>query len=304
MCVMLTLLPGTSPSHAADLMEGVARQLRDLQGCYEDSIALHTEYVHWAGHQMRRLTSVMSTGELDRLVTTPWHWAISGMDLSKSKRSIRPAVDAQINETLRRLDEEAGDIRTELARWDNGEAAAAVLDTNTLTAYPDSLAELDWNTILDQRPPTPIVLALPLKVIDELDKLKLSNARPDSNAGDAKDNKPRPLREKAQSALKWIESTLVDPSDVVHLGTVNHAGDVQSPLRLALIRQDPRRIPLADADAEIMDRALSLVGYASTVRLVTFDTGMILRARAAGLEGVRPPAPKASRGGKTSAGKD
>ncbi|MGO4230961.1 PIN domain-containing protein [Arthrobacter sp. YAF34] len=279
---MISLLSGASPAHALTLLEGAESELRNAHGRAPDAIALFNEYYRWAGEQMRLLVTLVPTSELDRLVTTPWHWALSGMDLSQPGQAIRSSMEAQITETLRRLDGEARELRGELARWDSGRAVAAVLDTNVLADHLQRLATMDWHTLLGVRPPTPVVLAVPLAVIDELDKHKQSNQREPKSS-----NRPD-LRDRARHALKWIESNLDDPDRVTALGAVKGDGPPHSPLRLALIRQGVRHVPLSDTDSEIIDRALSLEGFASRVHLVTSDTGMIFRARGAGLAASRP----------------
>lgn len=59
---------------------------------------------------------------------------------------------------------------------------------------------------------------------------------------------------------------------------------------MTLIRQDLGHVPLAHTDSEIIDRSLSLQSFADEVHVITYDTGMILRANQAGLPAHRPMA--------------
>ncbi|GAB2707723.1 PIN domain-containing protein [Arthrobacter bambusae] len=284
---MISLLPGAAPTRAAELLETAARELRNAQSS-ASALELYNQYFRWAGEQMRMLTGVMATSELDRLVTTRWHWALSGMNLNQPeattspKAAIHSSVTAQITETLRRLEDEAKDLRGELSLWRNGQAAAAVLDTNVLTDHWHRLTLIDWPVTLGVNHTTHVVLAVPVAVIDELDKHKQSNQREPKDSGRAD------LRDRARSALKWIESKLHNPSMPAALETVARPGVPEFKLSIALIRQDVRHVPLSDTDSEIIDRALSLEGFASRVHLITSDTGMLLRARRAGLPASRP----------------
>jgi PIN domain len=280
---MIRLLPGVSPALTADILYDAARDLEDVQGRAGDAIALFNGYFGWAGRKMRVLVDRILPAEIDRLITTPRHWALSTLDLVQPGGTIRDFMEAQITETLGRLRAEVAAIRHELARWDGGKAVAAVLDTNVLLDLLDEIETMDWNGMLDVRPPTSIVLAVPMAVIDELDVLKRDNKQ------EPKDSKRPPLRNRASLAIRRLESWLSEPGAVVDFGHIKCHGPVSSPLRLALINQDLGHVPIPHTDSEIIDRALSLAGFADDVRIVSFDTGMILRARQAGLNPCRPP---------------
>lgn len=96
-----------------------------------------------------------------------------------------------------------------------------------------------------------------------------------SNQREPKDSKRPDLRDRASGALKWIESELRDLNTPSVLDTVPRPGIPPFPLRHMLMRQDVRHVPLADTDSELIDRALSLEGFASRVQLITSDTGML-----------------------------
>ncbi|MDR7159086.1 hypothetical protein [Arthrobacter sp. BE255] len=74
---------------------------------------------------------------------------------------------AQIAETLGRLRAEVAAIRRELARWDGGNAIAAILDTNVLLDRLDEIDTMEWNGVLNVRPPTSVILAVPSRELAE-----------------------------------------------------------------------------------------------------------------------------------------
>ncbi|WP_415853886.1 hypothetical protein [Sinomonas sp. G460-2] len=124
---MIRLLPGATPRQAMDVLNEAVRALENARGGATDGTTLFNAYQSWAAEQMRQLLNVVLPGEVDRLVTTPWHWATFSIDLSQPGGTTRTLIDTLINEAILRLQREAAAIRDESARWLDGAAAAAVV---------------------------------------------------------------------------------------------------------------------------------------------------------------------------------
>lgn len=117
-----------------------------------------------------------------------------------------------------------------------------------------------------------LVIAVPMQVIDELDRNKVNRKDPPKGQ--------EPVRNQARKSLRFLEGRLDSGSKRVSL---RDATDDLPELHLSLISQPLDHVPLLDADLEIVDRALTIQPYAKDVRLITFDYGMMFRARQAGL---------------------
>ncbi|WP_437773483.1 PIN domain-containing protein [Arthrobacter sp. KNU40] len=290
---MIRLFPGVTPQRAIGALNEAVRALENARGSATDGITLFNAYQAWAAEQMRQLLGIVLPDEVDRLVTTPWHWATFTIDLSQPGGTTRTLIDTLVNEAILRLQREASAIRDESARWLDGDAVAAVLDTNVLLSDAENLESIDWNAIIDIRNPTPILLAIPMAVVDELDRLKQDGKpwNPDGKKDEASSGrpsaKPELVRHRARKALRSLEAHLEDLQTARQLSS-SVERVVPSPLWLTLIRQDLGHVPLAHTDSEIIDRALSVVPFVQSVHLVTSDTGMLFRARQAGLLAAHP----------------
>jgi predicted ribonuclease YlaK len=150
--------------------------------------------------------------------------------------------------------------------------AGQPLDTNVYLEHRDGLEQLNFDSILAALE-APIRVLVPMMVIDELDSAKrLSDHR----------------RGRATIALAVI-NRVVRQGGALHerdLTAVAAGGLVPVPGEVTLeVLSEPldhQRLP--NNDAEIVDRALAVqAAVGTTVTLVTFDTGMALRALEAGL---------------------
>jgi predicted ribonuclease YlaK len=149
--------------------------------------------------------------------------------------------------------------------------------------------------VLDVWLDKPVVVIVPVVVLDELDGLK-------QRGGDAH--------------RKWRASYTLAVLDDVFSGSgvqglLRHAAadGTRGAVRMDILFDPPRHKRLPINDDEIIDRALAAQGLAGTpVTLLTFDTSQAARARNAGLavnkiakplgdepEDTRPPLPDTSR---------
>jgi predicted ribonuclease YlaK len=123
---------------------------------------------------------------------------------------------------------------------------------------------------------------VPLLIIDELDRHK-RNTQPID--GGKSGNKRETVASRARRTLRKLEDLVTDPAVPADLDTPSGG-----PVQLSLLMDDSGHQRLPDPDSEIIAKtqAASDVAGAAVV-IVTHDTGMHLRARAAGLRTARPP---------------
>ena len=162
-----------------------------------------------------------------------------------------------------------------------------MLDTNVLLTHHADLSSHNWHADLELVLSQPLGLAVPLRVVRELDRFKMSSNNA-VNRGTRNE-----LRKDAGSALRFLEDAVDDPSDrnVIRPQTTG-AGTISPELNLLLIADKVPGQPLADPDSEIVDRALSLQSFAREVHLLSYDAGIVFRARQAGLHAVKLVYPK------------
>jgi hypothetical protein len=127
---------------------------------------------------------------------------------------------------------------------------------------------------------------VPLLVVDELDRHK----RKDRQTKVHPEGKET-VSSRARVTLRHLEDLFGDPSWVVTLHSDRFPA--APPVKAELLLDPLGHIRLPEPDAELIDRALALQDLSGRpVTLATSDTGMIFRAKAAGLTSVRPQSPE------------
>lgn len=269
---MITLRPGASPSNVLKLLEDAHWKLNDAQGGVPNTTEVFLKYLQWANTYISILGPFIGKGDIDRLIMTKRYWTLQGIVEPTAHRMIRPFIDLEISERIKEFESEIRDLNYMLSRWsvhDNSSLVALVLDTNVLLDHHEELASFDWATKVELRSNVPIVLSIPLAVIDELDRLKRDNL----------------TRTRARQALRTLDKHLEKPGEWFRLKQQGSEGSIiWSDLYLSIIVDEPGHVPLTHVDSEIVDRALTLEPFARDVFIATYDTGMALRARQANLK--------------------
>lgn len=278
---MLSIRPGVTAQHVLTVLEEAVRAAADVAGHSSYAIDLFTAYLVWANEQARLLGAVVGPGELDRLITSRRYWTIQGLDPAAYGMALGNFVRLEIDERRRALETAAKDISYELSVWDGsspGEGGkpvhAVVLDTNVLMHHHDELKTLDWHGRLELRTDVSVGLAVPLVVVNELDKNKLSG-RPMQIRG-----KNVEVRSLARQALKTLDTLFENGLERVPVGTTDPGGHgVAARIWASLLLDDYDREPLSRPDAEIIDRALALTAFVPRVTVMTYDRGLFFEAR-------------------------
>ncbi len=259
--MVVSILPGINASVVLGTLESAANELSNIVS--GDKYELFNRYCRWANLTAPALARLLSLGDVEGLVLTHRHWVIQAIDPSAND-SILSLLNAEINERVEDLRRAHNDLMLAVRRWE-GPADVLVADTNVFLHHRLPFGAIPWHELVVS-PEEPslawICLAIPIIVVDELDKAKRGN-----------------YRRRARECLKTMEEMFRGGTSSI---TFNGA-PTSSLTQVQLIIDDPHHVRLADPDMELIDRAESLASLANgRVTLVTFDTGMALRGRSVG----------------------
>lgn len=268
---MIELLPEASPAALVGALQEQELKLRDIVGRGDSASKTRTEYLAWVANTERRLRHFIPPSAMARLVTTARYHLVHASVPEAAGRSLRALLDVELEERGQVFAEAATAVDSEFDSWGRGRAQVGFLDTSVLVHNFDHLLDRPWGSLLGDED-LPVVLAITMKVVDELDNLK--------------DRGSKEVQAKARAALRWIEGSIKRPARSVVLRAPAFLHD-EPGLWLKVVVDDLDHRPLPVADAEIVGRALAMSAFAHSVSVVTNDTGMMLRARAAGLNATR-----------------
>jgi predicted ribonuclease YlaK len=172
-------------------------------------------------------------------------------------------------------------LEERIRRWQRLDAIFVVLDTTVYIEHPQELEAIDFRQFVNRRGEDIHVL-VPMVVVDELDELKQHQR----------------ARTRARLTLRTLDQLFASSTGPVRLRARDlrplDSGDIpfgEVTIEILLDQPGHRRIPVNDD--EIVDRTVAaqpLTGQSIT--LITYDTGLAMRARNAGLAVVKhqPPA--------------
>lgn len=253
---------GVQADHLEWELQAVATSCADAAASLSEQLV--SRYLRWVVNAEKRLRPVLRIDDLEELLLTRRYWAIYA-----NPRGSSTAAQLELESRRQALEDAAADIRRRRIRWrsQNSETAHIVADTNVYLHHPRAVDEIDWLQCigLQGRVMTEVRLAIPVLVIDELD-----------------DNKREKSRERARATLKQLYlafGTQPEAPWELKARDRNHGGVIAQ-----LLLDDPSHVRLPRPDDELVDRCVELQSYVSDpVHFVSYDTGAVLRARAAGL---------------------
>ncbi|WP_188037098.1 PIN domain-containing protein [Actinotalea sp. JY-7885] len=273
----IATLPGVTGPQLLQMLDGAHSALRNVRVRASTGLDLYNAYLAWSALQMRMLRYTLTTESLNRLVTTRRHWALLSLDPAGKGNNLALLVEVELDSQLRALEIAMVEVRRDLKRHATVDAFV-VPDTNVFIHAPVPFDELAWDTTA-QAGQAHLRLLVPMMVIDELDGLK------NRGTGTVSDASKEPVRSRARTTLRILERLLAEPAEPVIL-----TPESRPAVSLMVLFDDPDHARLLDADSEIIDRTRTVAdatGKAATV--ASYDLGMRLRARMAGLETVDPP---------------
>lgn len=288
---MVQLLPGTSSANAIALLQTASREGSNLIGRGLSGVDGLNAYRDWSTTEARLLSTVLTATSLERLILTGHYWMLQQIAPVTYGPSLTNAVQLGLTDAVRRLNEAIRSLERRSDIWSSwgqqgsiaGELNAIILDTNVLLRHAHEFGELKWNESLNVFPRKPIALGIPITVVEELDRLKSSNAS--MYFRDAKHS----TRTIARRALKTLDNLFQTRSHTVQLGQQGSDEDgVLGDLRVILMMDDLDHVRLPEVDAEIIDQARELSAYVATVAIASYDNALLFRARSEGLVAFKP----------------
>ena len=267
------LRPAADPQAFLEKLLTVTLQVENIRSSAGNPLDLVQNYLRWGTQASSLMRFDLPAEERSRLFTTARYESIQGLS-SRGGPVVADLLSLELSERSEELRSTMDEVKQEIEEWGRGSAVAVVLDTNVLISRHENLMSVNWNRVINHRHDVPIVLTIAMKVIDELDGLK--------------DRGTNDVRSKARAVIKSLEEAFeygIRRELLFEGGVQNGRG--RSHTFLKVIEDDPRHSPLPIADAEIVDRALSVSPFVREVWVVTNDTGMLFRARSAGLKASR-----------------
>jgi rRNA-processing protein FCF1 len=258
--MQVNLRPGRNGRETVEVLSLVRNALVNARGGATHQDQQMMAYVGWATTQAQYLQSFIARDDIERLVLTRSFYALLDNSTGSSPRGF-PLLSGEVTARLADLEATIATLDGQLARWESA-FELVVLDTNVYVHAPDPFDALDLSAYLGT---DRWHLLIPLVVIDELDRLKRSTGTADN--GDR-------MRNRARQALRSLEQS-VEAGDLIY---------PQGYSTVEVVLDPDRHVRMPLADDEIIDRAVTVQRIAGrSVHVMTSDTGMLFRARAAGL---------------------
>lgn len=173
-------------------------------------------------------------------------------------------IDSELDTRLHEIDCALQQIDDALRSWGR-DRIAIVLDTGVLLTAGARVAQIPWDDVLDDITRT-AAFVVPIQVVEELDRQK------ELRSGE--------LRNNARYALKWLDGIVDAGNDPRPFPTSQSAATIR------VWVDDNDRVPLAEVDRDIIDRALQLQPFTEQTVIASMDRSMVFRARAYGLTAV------------------
>jgi hypothetical protein len=285
--VLVTLLPGASRDNLLKNLRQIHNDTVNLRGGARPGDTAQQEigrYLEWAANAVRILGMQIAAADVDRLVLTRGYdrllsaAGLTGADMG-TQRMLRYMLSTEVDARIAAFDEAARLLQGQVTRW-SPQAAYLAPDTSFYIRHEDKLREADFRKLLGVFE-WPVRVLVPIAVVDELDRLK--------------ESKDQHVRWRAGHTLGVLDEVLRDPAmpgtlTPADYSKVHDGGFAVGPVVMDLLLDPPGHVRLPIADDEIVDRIAAVQPLAGeTVTLVTYDTGMAMRGRAAGLNVIKPP---------------
>ena len=221
-------------------------------------------YIEWATTQARLLQTCISGRAVEELILTRSFYSLLDNSTGSAPRGF-PLLSGELAAREAALSSELDALNQAIGRW-NDYLPLVVLDTNVYLHAPTEFTSLNlWPHVESDTWHILILIA----VVDELDRAKDTASRAIAHGTEL-------VRDRARRTLRTLEELIDGPDQVVKLSGSSSVVEI--------VLDPPRHTRLARADDEIVDRAAAISAIAGRdVHLVSYDTGMQMRARGAGL---------------------
>lgn len=274
-------LPGVTGAQLLDALRSIETALANVRGSGGGAVDRFNAYQRWANDGARGLGRLIRPADLDLLITTPRYWTLQALDPT-THGSLAAFIDLEFDERLRVITAVREALQREVARWEARLGLFAVPDTNVFLHHEEYFDAIPWTKLLPARSED-VHVVIPLLIIDELDNQKRSG-----RGKKVSDSNPEEVRTRARVTLRKLDDLFPTPSRQVTLKP--SAFPESGAVTVELMLDEPHHARLDRPDDELVDQARALQDLCGRpVHLVTFDSGLAFRGRAAGLTVVHVP---------------
>lgn len=265
-------LPGTDRRTLRTVLRDVSTALRNL------SRQSAPDYLAWADNSARVLDSLVTEADIARLVLTP-RWELLLTQFTATGRTVA-VLNVEIDRQIKLFEKAEAALAERIEAWSDPGLFVA-LDTSVFINAA-KIEEIDLHAIIRSHEDGYAKLKggndrvhalVPLVVVDELDRLK--------------DSGKSHTRWRAGYTLAVIDRLFWRPDfrPVLYERPVDFHPEAAT---MELLMDPPGHRRLQDEDDEIVDRLVHVQPLtARPITLITYDTGMSMRARHAGLEVIK-----------------
>jgi hypothetical protein len=284
--MLVRCLPGVDRTVLLSLLRQQHMAVVNVRGTpqlgWTGSFSRLVEYLFWASDTARLLGGLIGSEDVDRLVFTGgYRLLLSSADVLEGRyfdRVLENMVMLELDQRVKAFDEVIAQLDRLIERWSRP-GVFVVPDTSFFIKDTTKLEERDIASSLGVSD-EPIHLIVPIAVVDELDKTKADR-----------------LRGPAQRTLAAFERVLVKPTEPgVLQDAAELSGKVGAPrgeVSIELLLDRPGHVRMSIIDDEIIDRGQAVKPLADReITVLTYDTGMAMRARAANLRAVKLRVPE------------
>jgi len=226
-------------------------------------------YIDWATAQARLLQNCITSQAVEELILTRSFYSLLDNSTGSVPRGF-PLLDGELEARKAHLSNELDVLNRAIARW-NDHLPLVVLDTNVYLHAPTDFTSIDlWKHVGEEA----WHILIPITIVDELDRAK-------DFPGRKTDRGKESTRDRARRTLRMFEELVGAPDEAVKPKGSKFVAEI--------VLDPPHHTRLSNTDDEIIDRAATISAIAGRdVHLITYDTGMLMRARGAGLFPHRP----------------
>ncbi|HXN59899.1 MAG TPA: PIN domain-containing protein [Acidimicrobiales bacterium] len=250
------------PSAAAKLKEMASQRPNLVGSATLNQAAVNVDlYLYWVRTNEPFLKHTFLGTEISTHLRSPSYWAIRN-----GTTQVNELIESELQEQCVWLQQLATHIESLWERLKAAPGTPTVVDTNVLLHYQDP-AFVNWREVTER---DQVRLIVPLRVIEELDEKKWTYQRD-------------VIRNRARDLLPKLWGYLADTAGA----PVPFRDDGKVTIEVSI--DDGPRFRTLDADQEILETCVDLKNVGQRVLLVTADTGISLRAVAAGISVVPMP---------------
>ena len=261
---MIELRRDVAPHEVVVLLRDLARELANLRGAGGSGVDMLNAWRTWSATAPGRAQRLLTSESVRRVVLGQQFSLMQTLAPADYGPGLAFFVDAELEARIADMEDAARDVESHLTSWGRGRLAV-IVDTNVLLAAGPRLGRIDWDGVLRQIA-RGAAFAVPIQAVEELDRMK------DRGNGEQRAN--------ARHALSWLD-------EIMDFGSGARPFPTRTPdTTIRVWVDDNDRIPLAEVDRDIIDRAVQLQPFTKKTIVVSMDRSMAFRARTSGLDAV------------------